>query len=234
MSYCVNCGVELDSSAQNCVLCNTPVIHPGREPHTSFAAPFPKEKGAVEKVNRNDLAILISVFVLTTAMTCGLLNGFVFTGTLWSLAVVGICVVLWVSVVPLLLFHKLSVYVSLFLDGLAVALYLCALAHMIDSYEWCYGLGLPIVVFVLIVAEIFVVCIRTLPKSFLTMALYVNLTVGVLCAGLECLIDRYLHGQIRLTWSAVVLTICCILAIVIITMLSRRRLRSAVRRRLHF
>lgn len=28
MSYCVNCGVELDASAKICPLCNTPVINP--------------------------------------------------------------------------------------------------------------------------------------------------------------------------------------------------------------
>ena len=28
MSYCVNCGVELDGSLQACPLCNTQVINP--------------------------------------------------------------------------------------------------------------------------------------------------------------------------------------------------------------
>ena len=28
MSYCVNCGVELDASAKECPLCNTPVLNP--------------------------------------------------------------------------------------------------------------------------------------------------------------------------------------------------------------
>ena len=28
MSYCVNCGVELESSLTECPLCNTPVINP--------------------------------------------------------------------------------------------------------------------------------------------------------------------------------------------------------------
>lgn len=28
MSYCVNCGVELDSAAKKCALCETPVINP--------------------------------------------------------------------------------------------------------------------------------------------------------------------------------------------------------------
>ena len=52
--------------------------------------------------------------------------------------------------------------------------------------------------------------------------------------GLEMLIDRYLNGRIALSWSAVVLTVCAILDIAIVTMLSRRRLRNEIRRRLHF
>ena len=28
MSYCVNCGVELDVSAHACPLCGTPVVNP--------------------------------------------------------------------------------------------------------------------------------------------------------------------------------------------------------------
>lgn len=234
MSYCVNCGVELDNSAKKCVLCNTPVIHPGRDMQVVYETPFPQEKGDVETVNRNDFAILLSTFVLATAVTCGLLNVFVFPGSRWSLAVIGVCVILWVSTVPLILWRKLSVYTSLFFDGLAVSLYLYMLAHMIDSFEWCYELGWLIVIFVVVVAELLALSIKKLPKSFLTMSLYIDLAIGVLCTGVECLIDRYVGGKIMPSWSAVVMTICIILAITIITMLSRRRLRSAVRRRLHF
>lgn len=234
MSYCVNCGVELDNSAKKCVLCNTPVVHPGRDMQVVYETPFPREKGAVERVNRNDFAILLTSFVCATAVICGLLNVLAFSGSRWSLAVIGVCVILWVSMVPLVIWRKLSVYASLFLDGLAVSLYVYMLAHMVDSFGWCFGLGLPIVALVLVVAELLAFAINKLPKSFLTVSLYIDLAIGFLCVGLECLIDRYAHGIVELRWSAVVLTISAILAIVIITMLSRRRLRSAVRRRLHF
>lgn len=234
MSYCVNCGVELDDSAKKCVLCNTPVVHPGRDMQAVYATPFPQEKGTVEAVNRNDFAILLSTFVLATAVTCGLLNALVFTVSRWSLAVIGVCVILWVSIVPLIVWRKLSVYASLFLDGLAITLYLYMLAHMVDSFGWCYGLGLPIVMLVVAVAELLALSVNKLPRSFLTVSLYINMAIGVACTGIECLIDRYIDGRIVLSWSAVVMTICIILAIAIITMLSRRRLRSAVRRRLHF
>lgn len=234
MSYCVNCGVELDDSMKKCVLCNTPVVHPGRDMQVVCETPFPQEKGTVETVNRNDFAILLSAFVLAAAITCGFLNLFVFTGSRWSLAVIGVCVILWVSIVPLIIWRKLSVYSSLCLDGLAVSVYLYMLAHMVDAFGWCYGLGIPITVFVTVLAELFAISIRKMPRSFLTVSLYIVLAIGILCTGIECLIDRYVAGQIMPSWSAVVMTVCIILAIVIITMLSRRRLRSAVRRRLHF
>ncbi len=234
MSYCVNCGVELDASAGKCPLCSTPVINPKQLVKETANEPFPDQKGAVETVNRKDFAILLSTFVLATALTCGLLNALVFRGFLWSLAVIGACVILWVWLLPVVVSKGLSVYGFLLLDGLSVGVYLYMLARMRDSYDWCYGLGLPIVALVTAVAVLLTLCIRRLPRSFLTVALYLITAAGLLCMGLELLIDYYLTGKFTMTWSAVVLTICAIVDIVIITMLSRRRLRSAVRRRLHF
>lgn len=50
MSYCVNCGVELDASLEACPLCNTPVVNPKDfAPQNPFPS-FPREKGQVEEV----------------------------------------------------------------------------------------------------------------------------------------------------------------------------------------
>lgn len=234
MSYCVNCGVELDVGAGKCPLCDTPVINPRELAERTASQPFPEQKGAVEPANRKDLAVFLSVFVLATAVTCGLLNILVFPKVWWSLAVIGGCVVLWVGLFPMVIYRKLSVYSSLLLDGLSVALYLYLLACMIDLYGWCYGLGLPIVALATAVAELLAVCIRCLPRSFLSICLYLDGAVALTCLGLELLIDRYLRGTFVWGWSAVVLTVCVILGITIGTLLSRRRLRGEVRRRLHF
>ena len=71
MSYCVNCGVELDASATKCPLCDTPVYNPKAPEPSTQPSPFPKEKGQVEVVKRKDLGVLLTVIVLATAMTCG-------------------------------------------------------------------------------------------------------------------------------------------------------------------
>ena len=44
MSYCVNCGVELDPSAGICPLCHTPVVNPGRPVDEEAPPRFPLVK----------------------------------------------------------------------------------------------------------------------------------------------------------------------------------------------
>ena len=75
---------------------------------------------------------------------------------------------------------------------------------------------------------------RRVSSSFLAVALYIFVEIAVLCVGIELLIRRFLSDPPLLTWSAVVLTACAIIAAALITTLSRKRLRNAVRRRLHF
>ncbi len=234
MSYCVNCGVELHAAAKECPLCNVPVVNPMDLKQGQGVPPFPEEKGQVETVKRKDLGLLITMVVLATAVTCGLLNVFVFNANTWSLAVIGVCVLLWVILEPVFIYTRQNIYVSILFDGIAIIIYLFMLACMVNKDAWFWQLGVPIVVLFTMVVEVFTFCVRNLPKSILTISLYVFTAIGVVCVGLESLIDFYIFEKISLIWSAVVLTVCVIIDIAIITLLSKRRLRNAVRRRLHF
>lgn len=234
MSYCVNCGVELDGALRECPLCNTPVINPRELAQHRKASPFPEEKGAVETVRRKDLGILMTSILGAAAVACGIINLLVFTQIAWSLAVIGACLLVWVMMVPLMIDSRQSVYVYLLLDGVAAGLYLFMLSFLTPNQKWLWGLGIPIVILVIIMTEVLTVCIRHLPSSFLTNSLYVVNAAGLLCLGLEILIDRYVSGHIALSWSIVVLAVVGSVDAVLVTVLSRRRLRNEVRRRLHF
>lgn len=233
MSYCVNCGVELDASATKCPLCDTPVYNPKAPEPSTQPSPFRRKRSGGSS-KRKDLGVLLTVIVLATAVTCGLLNALVFRSSLWSLAVIGVFLVLWVIMIPVVIYTRQPVYLSILLDGVAVIVYLYLLTYLTGQSGWFYGLGIPVVLLVIAVVEAVTFCIRKLPMSFLTGALYLISGVAVLCVGLEILIDRFLGLGIELRWSAIVLTICVIVDITIATLLSRRRLRNAVRRRLHF
>ena len=235
MSYCVNCGVELDASRKDCPLCGTPVINPMElEKLREARSPFPKKRGEVEAVKRKDFGILLSIMTLSTAIICGILNRLVFRSHMWSLAVVGACVLLWIVMVPFVSNAGQSVYLSLLYDGAAVAFLLYMITYLVEDDHWFMGLGLPLTVLVTAVTEMFTFCVDKLPKSFLTVSLYLFTGIGLLCLGIEILIDIYIEGEVSLGWSAVVLTVCGVFDIALITMLSHRRLRDSVRRRLHF
>lgn len=234
MSYCVNCGVELEASLHCCPLCNTPVINPKELEKRMQPSPFPTQRGQVEVVKRKDLAILLSAVLGSTAATCLLLNLLVLQQNLWSFPIIGICAIIWVFAIPFVIYTKLPIYLSILFDGMITGAYLYLLTWVTKSDTWFYYLGLPIIVLVTALIEIMAFLLRRFRVSFLTTALYFVVETALLCMGLECIIDLYLHGTVSLVWSAIVLTICTIVSIMLITMLSKKRLRNAVRRRLHF
>lgn len=93
------------------------------------------------------------MIVLATAVTCGLLNVLVFRSSLWSLAVIGVFLVLWVIMIPVVIYTRQPVYLSILLDGVAVIVYLYLLTYLTGQSGWFYGLGIPVVLLVIAVVE---------------------------------------------------------------------------------
>ena len=234
MSYCVNCGVDLEASLQECPLCHTPVINPKEINKQRTASPYPTDKGQVEVVKRKDFGILVSVVLIATGATCLLLNLLVFNSSLWSLVVIGSCLCLFVFSFPAIFYSKTPIYLSLLADGISVAVYLFLITFLTDSNEWFWHLGLPIVALLTVLAELFPLLARFLPFNILSCALCIFIEIPAFCVSLELLIRHILERPYRITWSAVVLTVCVIIDIALITILAKKRLRNEVRRRLHF
>lgn len=234
MSYCVNCGVELEASRTSCPLCNTPVLNPKQLTLTQSVPPFPKEKGQVEVVKRKDLSVLLSVVLLSTAITCGLLNLLVYNSTLWSLTIIGACILIWVFMIPLVIYTKLPIYFSILFDGIVLTVYLYMITWITPDNSWFFHIAMPIVALITLLVEIMTFCLHRFRISFLLTATISFIELAVLCVGIELFINLHLFAAAYLTWSAIVLTICTIIVIALITLLSKKRLRNAVRRRLHF
>jgi len=234
MSYCVHCGVELDPSLKKCPLCNTPVLDPNNIPYFEASSPYPAQKGKVEPVRRKDAAIFVSVLLLTISLTCGLLNILVFSGNLWSLLVAGFCLVMWVICIPFIFYKKLSPYPAVFLDGLAVSFYLYLISRLTGSTDWLFYLGLPIVALLTLLLEAFMLLTLKISHSFFATTLYIFSLVPLSCIGIELLCRNFLGDPLRITWSAIVLTVCAVFIIAIITIILLPRVREEARRRLHF
>lgn len=129
-------------------------------------SPFPKEKGQVEVVRRKDLAILLSVSLTAAGLCSLLLNLLVFRQHLWSLYVIGACVLIWVMSIPAVIYTKLPIYLSLLFDGLAVMLYQFLIGFNTTDHSWFFGLSLPITALCTLAAILFAFCLRKISSAF--------------------------------------------------------------------
>lgn len=234
MSYCVHCGVELDPSLRKCPLCDTPVLDPNNIPWFEATSPYPAKKGKAEPVRKKDAAIFVSVLLLTISITCGILNWLVFSRTLWSLLVIGFCLVLWVICIPFIFYRKLPPYSAVLLDGLSVSFYLYLISRLTGSADWLFYLGFPIVAMFTVLSELFMLFILKVNRSFFAVTVYILTLISLSCIGIELLCRDYLGDPLRITWSAIVLTVCIVFIIAIVTILLLPRVREEARRRLHF
>lgn len=236
MSYCVNCGVELEASVKKCPLCNTIVLNPNELSSDQAAGngglPFPDKIGTVEPIKRKDLAVVLTVILSCTVISCLLLNYFMWKTNRWSLLVLGFCGLLWVMFVPPLLIQNMRRRIMTLLDGVMVCIYIGLIGIFTDSSEWVMDLGIPITLIVLMLAEIFLT-VAKYKRSFAVLACLFFMEAAALCISIELLVNHALLRPLEIRWSAIVLTVCTVITVALITMFSRKRVRNEIKRRFH-
>ena len=233
MSYCVHCGVELDTTAAACPLCHTPVADPRQPVDTVSPKPFPTERGEVAPVSRRELALLLSVMLASGSVCCTVLNVLLHAGRAWSLYVTGAALMLWFWLVPPLLRRGLPLPVRLILDGAAVAVYVLLIAVDLDGLGWYRALALPIILLGTACVLFLGLVLGGGRRSILSTVTLLIGTAGVFLAGVELFVDRFRDGAWRPGWSVVVLAVCAALIIPLVVVRRVPSLREEVRRRFH-
>lgn len=231
MSYCVHCGVELDDTAQSCPLCSTPVQDPLTPRDTTSPRPYSTRYVPVEPPSKTEVALLLSVMLVSVSVACALLNLFFKPQRLWSLYVVGASITLWLWMVLPLLVRKTPVWVRLLLDGLAVAVYVFLISLDLDGMGWFLGLALPIILTGTALALALSFWLKG--RSLLTTLTVLLGAAGLYCLAIEFFVDFYLTALWRPGWSVVAAAICATIMVVLIVVRRVPGLREQARRRFH-
>lgn len=234
MSYCVNCGVELDKTCSTCPLCHTPVHNPKLPVDTKSPKPFPVNKGSEEPIQRYEYTVLASIILVTIALVCFLTNKFVFKNGNWSLYISGLCAVLWIFLLPLFFPNAIHRCVSLILDGLSIAAYLGLIAWLHPGNGWYLDIAVPVTVLATVSIINFYVFTLRRPSSFIVKTALFFGTIAVLSAAVELLICFHYQQPLSLSWSAVVLACCVSIDVILITISFLKGVRAEFRRRMHF
>ena len=233
MSYCVNCGVELDATAAFCPLCHTPVVNPSQPVDTESPKPFPTHRVEVPEVSKWEVALLLTAMFLSVAVCCGILNLFLRPELPWSLYVIGAAVMLWLWLVPPLLARGMHLLLRLAVGIGAVLLYVYLISVDLDGRTWFLGLAAPLILWggaVLLVLGLVLLVYHRSPITTLTILIG---SVGIFLLGVELLVDRWLFHAWAPGWSLVVLVVCVGMVIPLIIIRRVPSLREEVRRRFH-
>lgn len=146
MSYCVNCGVELDPSAEKCVLCDTVILNPKEAGKEKPEPPFAREMHIPKSVSQRFMACVISMVMLIPNIVCLFFNIMVSSDTFWSFYIFATSLLAWVVFVFPFFTKKHKPYLMWAFDTVAVLSYFYFFSIMDESgVNWFFPVALPVV-----------------------------------------------------------------------------------------
>ena len=233
MSYCVNCGVELDPGVTHCPLCGTPVYHPDALRKDEEASFFAAKKEEIPPVSHRELALLLTAMLVSVALCCGILNLFLLPQHLWFLYVAGAAAMLWIWFVLPLVLRRIPPWIALPVDVCAVGLYLLLISIALGGEQWFRHLILPILIAAVVILLVLCFLLRDHRHRMLTTATFIITAAALLALTTEFFCDRYFHGVWQPGWSLIVLTVCIALDVPLLIVRHVPALREEARRRFH-
>ncbi|MEA4814752.1 MAG: DUF6320 domain-containing protein [Oscillospiraceae bacterium] len=229
MSYCVRCGVKLNSGAKKCPLCGTRVWEPEENPDepSYFATKSPE----VEPESKFAAGLLLTAMFGSAMLCCAVLNLVLWRTHPWALYVIGAGAMLWIILALPMLTQKIPAFLRLLLDVCSAALYIYLISLDIGGARWFFSLALPLLAVICVVVFVLGFLLRGHRRSILTSAALTIGAGGITALGVEFLTDRFLYGAYAPGWSLVVLIVCVGMVIPLIIIRRVPALREEVRRR---
>ena len=234
MSYCVNCGVELDKSQKECPLCSTPVINPNESLESDAPAPYPRTEtvaGAMRKL-RSIAVMLVTVILFLPLLVCPLCD-FIITGRItWSVYVIASVVYAYTVVIPPLVFKRNILVKCVWIDFFTTLTFLYVINKVTtpDS-NWFYILVVPISIFAMFGFHIILwACRRINVLSTVSLSFLISAFFSIY---LEYILSVFLQRSFMISWSLLVSASCLALALVFLLISRMTRLRASIKKRMH-
>lgn len=235
MSYCVNCGVELEKSERVCPLCGTEVLNPkdpfdptAAPPYARYrqtAAPRPSRKTVLE------LITLIFLIPITLSVVCNIsISG----GITWAGFAVGALLLLWLIVISPIVaagLRRRSAPAFLILINLGAVLCYLYYIQSVCGGDWFASFAFPLVAtLALMILFLFVIAVYSRLSGLFTLALSVMLT-GIFCVVTESLLNLAFSLRERLTWSLYPMTTLVVLGLILIFIDCKPALKEKLRKK---
>jgi hypothetical protein len=231
MSYCVNCGVELDKSAKKCALCQAPVINPMDYDSSSASAPYPDKVVLPLGVRRRYAAFIVSMVVLIPNIVCAIIN-ILFPATgFWAVYVVASSALFWVLFVQPVFWTKIYPYTLIAIDAVAVGLYIFVFYAVGNEKGWFYQLAMPLLLILETMLLISVYWMRKKKRDWPDVVIAILLQLGLYSVCVDYLLHMFMGASPIISFSIVVVACCGALIGFFIAVKKNHRLRAWLSRK---
>ena len=204
MSYCTNCGVELDNDIVSCPLCGFNI---GQETVTEKAKTseyYPSDIILLhKKETRKHIWELSGIISFSGIVVCTIVDFVIHKSLTWSLYADTSILTSWICLTLILLaFRK---YFIIF-PGLLFSI--LAMLFMFDLFSppvnWFPGLGLPITMALFIAVIIITLLWKVAHFRGFNILAIAFLVLSGFCIVSEVFIDNFTTGRVDIRWSAIV------------------------------
>ena len=234
MSYCVNCGVELEASEKSCPLCSVVVNNPEKPWTEPQSRPYPTRVDKImQQVNRNYGVGLASLILLIPSITTLIIDLLTIGSVTWSVYVIGSCFLAYVLILFPLLFQKPKIYLFIGLDAAALLAFL-ALIDGLNGFLWFATLAMPIVMVSTAITFVTALVIRRKNCPALSKAAWILISLSVFLVALEIIINANIMPRLLPQWSFYAAAPCIIISVILFYTEYHKELKEKIRRRLFY
>lgn len=207
LSYCVNCGVELDASAKKCALCSTPVINPNIINKAPEEKPFSEELQIPKGIKKRFIAFVISVTMLIPNIVMFFLNVFFIRNGFWSIYVLSASLLIWVLFVFPLFTEKLRPFLLWGFDTLAVAGFFTVIFKLHGEHLWVIKSILSVIALVSFSVLVLMLWLR-LKKRHWTSVVVILLLESTVVAVLSGMTASFFSQNYNFFVVGIVIAVC--------------------------
>ncbi len=233
MSYCVHCGVELDSSEKRCPLCRTPVIDPWQDQNAALPSEKPLLSEQPEKTfNKRLFVLLVGLLLLIPLITVVIVN-LATTHTLtWALYVLGSEICFWaIFVLPVSRSGK-PPYLYIAVDTVVVTFLLCMIFLENRAADWFLPLALPVTLLSGLAVSLLFVIWRSGKTGKIRKTGWSVWVIACFLIALDLTITHYLRNALALTWSWYAAFPLLVISIVLLAVSYNKRICEWLRKNL--
>lgn len=229
MSYCVNCGVELEKGCAECPLCDTPVINP-REKNTNEAKPvYPETVDIPKSLSKKYLVFVLSLILLIPNLVLLILNVFILDSGVVKYVIGGFAVA-WIWFLFPFLWKKQIPVVSLAIDAIALLAYLYMFKHYGDESGWYTLIVMPVVISLWAICNLFIFWLKK-PRTKSLIAIALLSALSVMSFVIEICMNLFYNNRLEITVSLII-TACSVSLIIFFAVMEKsRRLKAWMRRK---